>query len=469
MAFFTVFTRSLTRPLTLRLVAASVVVCAAAFALVYAGLRQQGEAAIRQTIDTDLAGLVDIYGAQGADGLLGALSARLDLAPTRAEQPYYVLRDPSGKALAGNITTALRLDPVKSEVGKVVLGEDDGTAVTGEARATTLRGGYVLIAGRSDAMLQATLAQVRNLFLIALGLMVAASIFISGYASRKLRTRVDNLNAVFDALETGQLDARATVRPDGDELDQLGQHVNAATARIHRLMKAQRDVSDHTAHETRTPLMSVERDIRLAQSASTDPAVLKPLDSALERIRTLLRLLDALLDIASAEAQSGGVKALDEIDISEVARSIAELYELSAEDAGLRLVCDIDEGVTMRADAMQMSRLMVNLLDNALKYGADGQEIRLSVKPGPVIVVEDDGAGVPDAEKSRIFERYRRIATSDGQPAQKGHGLGLALVKAIAERHDLGLKVEDAHMDATTGQRGARFVVARGRVGGEVA
>ncbi|MDC7684629.1 HAMP domain-containing sensor histidine kinase [Asticcacaulis sp. BYS171W] len=459
MAFLSFFTRSLTRPLTLRLVAASVLVCAAAFAFVYAGLRQQGEAALRQTVDTDLAGLVDIYGVHRIDGLQAALTARLDMAPTRSEQPYYLLRDPGGKVLTGNITTPPRLDPAKSQAGKVVLAD----GVEGQARATTLRGGYSLIAGRSDALLQATLAQVRNLFLIALALMVAASIFISGYASRTLRTRVDTLNAVFDALETGQLDARAPVRPDGDELDQLGQHVNAVTARIHRLMKAQRDVSDHTAHETRTPLMSVERDIRLAQSASTDPVVLKPLDSALERIRSLLRLLDALLDIASAEAQSGGLKALEEIDISEVARSIAELYELSAEEAGLELVCDIEDGVTMRADAMQMSRLMVNLLDNALKYGKDGQQIRLSVRAGPVIVVEDDGAGVSDAEKPRIFERYRRIATPDGEPAQKGHGLGLALVKAIAERHDLGIRIEDTHAesDAEPGRRGARFVVRK--------
>lgn len=451
------FRRSIARALTLRLVTASALVCVLVFSLVYAGLRQQGISALQQTIDTDIAGLVDIYATQKAEGLTKTIEARLDLAPMEAEQSLYLLRDAEGQILVGNVAVWPALDAAKSEAGRVTLSGESALA-----RTTQLRDGYQVLVGRQDARLNAMLMQVGLLFLGALALLIAASVWIGHMASVRLRQRVEGLNSVFDALEQGHMDVRAEAAnrgEAGDELDALGRHVNAAVARMGRLLAAQRDVSDHTAHETRTPLMSLERDIALAQAATTDPSVLQPLEAAQTRIRDLLRLLDALLDIASAEAQRGDQRALEEINISEVARLISELYEYSAEEAGLKLVCDIDEAVFMRADAMQMSRLLVNLLDNALKYGRSetgSGEIRLSVKPGPVIVVEDDGSGVEEAEKTHIFDRYRRSQAPI--KGARGHGLGLALVKAIAARHDLGVRVEDVHPKAT--HKGARFVLS---------
>jgi signal transduction histidine kinase len=219
------------------------------------------------------------------------------------------------------------------------------------------------------------------------------------------------------------------------------------------LLAAQRDISDNIAHETRTPLMMLENRLQAAMELAEKPELLIPLQAARAQVRSMLTLLDALLDIASAEAQRGDIKGLEYISLSEVARSISELYAASAEEAGVRLICEIDDEVRLQADAMQMSRLLVNLLDNAFKYGASGAFIRLSVAHGPIIIVEDDGPGIPESNRTHIFERYRR----SGDGSRKGHGLGLALVKAIAERHGLVTHVE-------TGENGgARFVVVPGR------
>lgn len=182
-----------------------------------------------------------------------------------------------------------------------------------------------------------------------------------------------------------------------------------------------------------------------------NPEVLVSLQAATDQTHSLLQLLDALLDIASAEAQRGDLKGLGDISLSEVSRSICELYAASAEEAGLKLICEIEDNVTMRADAMQISRLLVNLLDNAFKYGASGEFIRLKVSCGPVIEIEDDGPGVAKADRTRVFERYGRGVADH---SRRGHGLGLALTRAIAARYGLSVRLEDG------ASGGARFIVA---------
>ena len=104
--------------------------------------------------------------------------------------------------------------------------------------------------------------------------------------------------------------------------------------------------------------------------------------------------------------------------------------------------------MTLRADAMQMMRLMSNLLDNGFKYVPCGGSVSLELSDGPHIVVQDDGPGIPASDRERVFERYVRLDDSAGG----GHGLGLSLALAIAQRHGLSLHVEDA-------EPGARFVV----------
>lgn len=96
---------------------------------------------------------------------------------------------------------------------------------------------------------------------------------------------------------------------------------------------------------------------------------------------------------------------------------------------------------------MQLNRLVSNLLDNAIKYVPAGGTVRLSLEPGPRIAVSDDGPGVPEARREAIFDRFARADRSDAS----GHGLGLALSRAIAERHGLTLRLAD-------GERGASFV-----------
>jgi len=433
---------SLVLTTALQVAAATAVLGLILFVAIYAALADHGRRNLTAAIDTDLAGLIDIHAAEGPPGLARRIQDRLDLAPSATERPWYRLTDADGRVLAGNLTVVPPGDAAASPVASLKIGD---TRV--RVRVTALKGGLALAVGRSEDLQDRALGQVRLVFAVALVVMVLAAFLIGLYGARRLRGRVAHLNDVFSGLTGAALPQGAT---QGDEVDELEARIHLSAARIEALMAAQRDISDHIAHETRTPLMLLDRDIRIALEQTDDATVTAPLEAASGRIRNLLRLLDALLDIASAEAQRGDLSALGLIDLSAVARSIGDLYAASAEEAGLDLRVDIDDGIMGRADAMQMSRLMVNLLDNAFKYGRGGRFVRLSLQEGPIITVSDDGPGIAADDLEHVLTRYGRA----GDATQKGHGLGLALVRAIAARHGLAL-----HVTSVEGS-GATFRVA---------
>ena len=173
-------------------------------------------------------------------------------------------------------------------------------------------------------------------------------------------------------------------------------------------------------------------------------------------------MLDSLLDIAASEARVGDRTGLADVNLSALAESLAELYEGSAEEAGIALRTHIAPGVSLRGERMQLTRLISNLLDNALKYVPRGGEVRLTIADGPVIEVSDNGPGIDPSLRPFVFDRFR-----SGKPiaGATSHGLGLALAKAIALRHDLrigfGSNAQGAHFVVKppllwdTGEQGA--------------
>ena len=424
------------------------------FALVYALVADLSRNAVQQTIDTDIEGLADQLNTHGEAILIARIRDRTTLQPLGREQSYYLLLDPAGRTLVGNLggladqKALSTIDPATSEAGELrITGEDYPVAV----RATLLTGGLQLYDGLSMRRSGAMLARLRLVFGGALLLLTLGTFATGLAASWKLRARLGDLSTKFGAL-TGLPGAPAQ-HQQGDEIDGLRSSLDDVARRISALLTAQRDVADNIAHETRTPLIVVEARLADILEHSRDPVVLEYAEQARQETRSLVRLLDALLDIASVEAQRGVTDGLEEISLSKICRSLGDLYCSSILEAGMTLSSNIAPDVTMKGDAMQISRLVVNLLDNAIKYGAGGQEIRLTVAAGPTLVVEDDGDGIAPEDRERIFVRYARGRAVHAH----GHGLGLPLVRAIATRHGLSVRVEAR--DAKAARKGTRFIV----------
>jgi len=432
----------------LQIAAASLVVCLTVFSFIYARYAEESRQALLAMVDTDLAGLVDIYHSGGKDGLSERIEDRLALSGREADAPYYRLEDAGAKTLAGNLKVWPSLDATLSQSGFIKV-----SGVKLLARATVLKGGLRLVVGRSAMARQQALTLLVRLFVAASVMIVLLGFLVGRVAAGRIKRRVLAVNDALTKVRQGQLDARVAVGKHGDELNDLSHDVNLMLDRVENLVAAQRDVTDNIAHETRTPLMQLDASLLKALEACHQPVVAEALEKGRGQIRSLLRLYDALLDIAANKGRRGDTASLTEIDLSAVAESLVDLYQASADEAGIQLDARIEPGVVMQADAMQMSHLIVNLLDNAFKYGAAGKYIGFRVSCGPVIVVEDKGPGVGHDDRAAIFQRYNRMASG----ASPGHGLGLALVKAIAARHGLTVRVEDFEPGASA--PGARFVV----------
>lgn len=436
--------RSVFGRVTLSALLVSLLSTLALFLVVQKIVDDDGRAMLAREVDTDLAGLADIYLSSDVSELRARIADRLAMNREDGERSWYLLTDPAGRRLAGNLDRWPVIASEVSEARYITLPDGDRMF----ARATQLGTGARLLVGRSSYRGQALLGRLAAAFAVAGAGIALLSLVAGHFAARRLRARVEVVNATFAAVRAGRIAARAPGAGGNDELAELATNTNVMLDQVERLVEAQRAVSDQTAHEIRTPLMHLDTRILKAMESTQDVALLRTLDQSRAEIRGVVRLLDSLLDIAGTQAMRGDPRGLAEVDLSDIAESLADLYGASAEDMGIGFHARIAPGVRSRADPMQITRLMSNLLDNAFKYVPTGGSIILELAPGPRIVVQDNGPGIPAAERARVFERYVRLDGARGG----GHGLGLALARAIAERHILSLHVEDA-------APGARFVL----------
>lgn len=409
---------------------------------------------IADAVDTDIARLTEVVRAGGYAEGARRIHERLSLEPVDRPRAGYLLTDGAGRRWAGNIADQPIARRPEMQLLFFASGEKGyGRTNRGFARVVGLPGGGRLVVMRST---QRTEALVKRLFFTFAGggAVVAMLAGVGAWLSaRRLQRRLDAFDAAFAKLEQGDLDVRVPEDGGVDEISVLTRDVNRMLAQFERLLASQRKITDQTAHDIRTPLMHLDTTLVKALAAC-DPADADLLEQARGEIRAVVGMLDSLLDIAGLEAMQGDTRGLSAIDVSRLAREMAELYAASFDEAGLAFETRIAPGVTMTGDAAQTTRLLANLLDNAAKYVPSPGRVRLLVDAGPRIVVEDDGPGVPEARREWVFGRYNR----EGGEGCPGHGLGLALVRAIAERQGLTARVEDA-------RPGARFVVESGAAG----
>ena len=405
------------------------------------------ETSAQQAVDLDLAGLADIYASGGKDELVRRIEDRLAIAPLDGGTPHYLLADDLGTPIVGDISAWPPLEPALSEAGTIRLGE--GTVAY--ARATQFAPDLRLVVAHEAADAGPLLRRVRVVFLAGGAVFVLAVGAFSLASMGRLRRRIAQINSGFRDPDGTRLELLSSVTPR-DEIDELAAHSAAALARLASLMEAYRDTSDQIAHEIRTPLMHL--DSRLVKALATDPPpeTAQRLLEARGEIRRLVGTLESLLDIAASKAHQGDRHGLKPLDLSAMVERICELYQDSAEESGHAFTWRIVPGIKVEGEESQLGRLVTNLLDNAFKYVPAGGKVTLTLDPGPVLVVEDDGPGVPEAEREKVFERFYRI---DGQRGNSsGGGLGLALARAIAERHEMALTLDPT-------PAGARFRLSR--------
>ena len=395
------------------------------------------------TLDAEITGLAEQYAQRGLSGLIQIVAARS--AGDRGDPMVYLVIDPDGKALVGNIAAWPSGVPTRS--GWLSFGLErnvSGHSETHPARGRlfAIPGGYRLLVARDISDATAFRGEVRSTLLWA-GLIALCIGLVGGTVmSRNMLRRVEQVNRTSERVMTGDLSDRVPVHGTSDEFDQLAANLNRMLDQIERLMTAMREETDDVAHDLKTPLSRMRSRL---ERALTDPSggcgQSEAIRAAIEEADRLLATFNALLSIA--ELESGALADQSELlDLSEVARSAAELYEPVAEERGFVLVVVAEPGVTVRGDRHLLSQALTNLLDNALKYAGGGEvAIRVFSRDGQALLeVADRGPGIPEADREAVLDRFVRLEPSRTTP---GNGLGLSLVRAIVRRHNGSVLLQD--------------------------
>lgn len=425
--------------LTLMLSAAFLAALLLAGALAFELIRNELSARADASVSDTYAVIRQSFGDSDVTDLSALVQSHADA--TIQHQRVYLLRGPDGVALAGNIARAnlpLGWSTVESEALGLDNGEDYRVLV-GQA------GGYTILVGVSTTdsdeiawLALTSFAWAAVVFLVLVGL---AGTFIA----RRGQRRLEAIARVMDSVGRGELQARIPITPAADDIDQLSHQVNAALDRLLALVEGMRQVSMDIAHDLKTPLnrMAITIEAAIAADAADNP-VAGHLAQAQVETRQINATFDALLRISQIEAGARRSRFV-KLSIGPILRNIWEVYVDDAAERGQSMECSVAEGLpAIAGDRELLTQMIANLVENAIRHSGEATRITLSAaRAGDdrvAIEIADSGAGIPAEERERVFRRLYRLDKSRTTP---GSGLGLSLVKAVAELHGAVVELVD--------------------------
>lgn len=265
--------------------------------------------------------------------------------------------------------------------------------------------------------------------------------FLAGlWMARRSQARLGLINVGLAKVAQGQLDTRIALSGE-DDLSLLAARIDATTERLDHAMTQMQVQASNIAHDLRTPLARLRAQIESNLTGLIEkdqPVTPDDLGAALEQIDHITGTFNALLRLARIESGAGR-ETFTQVDLGVLARHVAETFAPVIEEAGHSLTLNIDHAGQVQGDPDLLAQLLANLLQNALRYGPVGQQIVLQVR-ATRLSVSDQGPGIPLAERESVLQPlYQSQNTRQGP----GFGLGLSLVRAICDLHDVDLTLAD--------------------------
>lgn len=351
----------------------------------------------------------------------------------------FTLVDPSGTVVAQSDGGVIQ---VSSAAG-------DGypqSAVTIEAVPLSIEGQVYELRATSpmEPVDAAVEALARSLAIAGPLLILAVALLAWGILGRALRP-VEAIIARTDEISAHNLDERVPVPASGDEVARLAGTMNRMLGRIQAAAASQRRFVSDASHELRSPVTASRTQLEVALRRPQDADWVVTAQTVLGEQERLSRLVDDLL--LTARLDEGGALRRIEIDLDDV------VFE---EASRTHSVCVDVSGVApvrITGDPVLVQRLVRNLVDNAVRHAAEHTTVSLGARAGyAVLVVEDDGTGVPLEQRESVFDRFSRLEDARSRDGG-GAGLGLALVRQVARAHGGEARVVDSALG------GARFEV----------
>ncbi len=324
-----------------------------------------------------------------------------------------------------------------------------GDGPAGEDRlylAGPVEGGRLVVStslGRQDLVYD---TMFQTLLVIGIVSVLAASLVggILGIGNQR------RMSAVLDTLSRvagGDLAARIHPVHDRDDLDQLARRVDETTAQLEILLHQTRELSTNIAHELKTPLARLRLRLESALTADErDGDSSEEIRAALEQADGIIAIFDAFLRIARLE--SGASRAgFEPVDLAALADEVAEIYAAVVEDGGRRLEVDAHGPATVKGDRVLLIQMLANLIENGIRHTPGGTVLTL-IAGARELGLADTGPGIPPEEYANVTRPMYRL---DKSRSPEGAGLGLSLVKTIAELHGAELILSENSRSDTPG------------------
>jgi signal transduction histidine kinase len=388
-------------------------------------------------IDSDIAELEDSLEAGGSKALTGQITERLRQAPLGPM--YYLLEEPTGEVIAGNIP------PFHGGEGRFDLKvpRPNSPSVAVHAHGITLADHEYLMVGVDAVPRREMRKLILRLFEWSSAITLVLAFVGGGLMSGTLLWRIETISRTARDIMAGDFSRRIPARGTGDEFDHLVESLNAMLERNEAAIESVRQVSHDIAHDLRTPLTRLRQRLDLAQRrAQSVDEWRRAAEGCISDMDAILETFGGLLRIAQIES---GMPAhrFTEVDLSELLRTLVEVYQPMAEEKEQRFTADVASELTVWGDRELLTQMIANIIENAMKHSPMGASIDL-VATGPpsamAVVVSDSGPGIPAEERARVFQRFYRLERSRSTP---GSGLGLSLVEAIAALHQVGIELTD--------------------------
>ncbi|WP_186141851.1 sensor histidine kinase [Burkholderia gladioli] len=365
------------------------------------------------------------------------------------EQNYYGLFAADGRRLAGNISEWPGSLPADGEKRTFT----QGLRIDKHPGAPVVRASAERRADGSTFVIARNMTQLRSIRRAMLDALIGGgSAYLlgtfalgAGLSYRQWRRFLSMRQSTLE-IARGNL-ARRLPTGGNDEFDMLAHLVNRMLDQIENLMGEVKGACDGIAHDLRTPLAHMR--IRLASVVANQGELGAGIDArervlvreALADVDMLLQRFHAILRMSEIGARRRD--GFGTVDLARLVRSVAELYEPLAEDRGIGWRTAIDDVMPLHGDSDLLFEAVGNLLDNAVKYSPPGGAVRIALRAGtagPILSISDDGPGIPVHEREKVLNRFYRGERTCHIP---GTGLGLCLVAAILELHELSLRIEE--------------------------
>jgi heavy metal sensor kinase len=324
------------------------------------------------------------------------------------------------------------------------LGDGRSLLIASFRAATTQGGSYLTEVGTSAEPVERLARHILALLALGIPLVIAVAAAGGYLVARQALKPVEQIAGKAEVITQHNLSERLPVARTGDELERLSVALNHMITRLDDAFgNSKRFVAD-ASHELRTPLTVIQGELENLSADPQLPAELRDrVGSTLEEVERLGKIVQKLFALSrldAGEAQQEWVR----LDLSALVAATSDQMHLLAEDRNITVTRDTGKPVHVMGDRARLKQVVVNLLDNAVKYTSPGGSVRLKVYPDlgqGVIEVADTGVGIPPEAVPLVFERFFRV-DREHSAGEGGAGLGLAIVKSICAAHGGRVVVE---------------------------